>query len=49
MDKQLSKGQIKQLLKEARDMLVMASLLDKSGQCKEVVNKIDNVFPSFNK
>lgn len=30
------------LLKEARDLLVMCTLIDKSGQCKEMVNKIDN-------
>lgn len=29
------------LLKEARDLLVMCSLLDKSGQCMEMVEKID--------
>lgn len=32
----------KELLKEARDLLVLCSLLDKSGQCMELVNKIDN-------
>ena len=37
------------LLKSARDMLVLASLLDKSGQCMEVVNNIDEKFPHFNK
>ena len=29
------------LLKEARDLLVMCSLFDKSGQCMELVDKID--------
>lgn len=29
------------LLKEARDMLVLCTLIDKSGQSKDVVDKID--------
>lgn len=29
------------LLKEARDLLVLCSLIDKSGQCTELVDKID--------
>lgn len=32
------------LLKEARDLLVMCTLLDKSGQCNELVDRIDKVF-----
>lgn len=32
----------KELLKEARDLIVMCSLLDKSGQCKAMADKIDN-------
>jgi hypothetical protein len=31
------------LLKEARDLLVLCSLIDKSGQCMELVNKIDDI------
>ena len=31
-----------ELLKEARDLLVLCTLIDKSGQCKELVNKIDS-------
>lgn len=38
-------NQTKELLKEARDMLVMASLLDK-GQCMDVVEKIDKSLSS---
>ena len=34
----------KDMLKEARDMLVMCSLIDKSGQCMEMVEKIDEFF-----
>jgi hypothetical protein len=30
------------LLKEARDLLVMCTLLDKSGQCEKLVDKIDS-------
>ena len=36
------------LLSEARDILVMCQLLDKSGQCASIVDKIDKRFPSFN-
>lgn len=32
------------LLKESRDLLVMCTLIDKSGQCEEMVNKIDNYY-----
>lgn len=32
-----------ELLKESRDQLVMCSFLDKSGQCEEMVNKIDKL------
>lgn len=31
----------RELLKEARDLIVMCSLLDKSGQCKTMADKID--------
>jgi hypothetical protein len=31
----------RQLLKESRDLLLMCTLLDKSGQCKELAYKID--------
>lgn len=31
----------RELLKEARDLIVMCSLLDKSGQCNDMVNRID--------
>lgn len=31
----------KKILKEARDLLVLCSLIDKSGQCNEMVDKID--------
>ncbi len=40
---------VRKLLKEARDMLVVASLLDKSGHCMQMVNKIEKAFPNFNK
>jgi len=29
------------MLKECRDMLVMCTLIDKSGQCQELVDKVD--------
>lgn len=32
---------IKELLIESREMLVLCTLLDKSGQCAALVNKID--------
>lgn len=32
---------IKELLIESREMLVLCTLLDKSGQCSALVNKID--------
>jgi len=31
----------RELLKEARDLIVMCSLLDKSNQCNEMVDKLD--------
>jgi len=31
----------KELLKEARDLLVLCTMLDKSGHCQNMVNKID--------
>lgn len=31
----------RELLKEARDLIVMCSLLDESNQCNEMVNKMD--------
>lgn len=31
----------RELLKEARDLIVMCSLLDKSGQCEIMADKID--------
>jgi len=31
----------RELLKEARDLIVMCSLLDKSKQCNEMADKID--------
>lgn len=31
----------RELLKEARDLIVMCSLLDKSNQCNEMANEID--------
>lgn len=31
----------RQLLKESRDLLLLCTLLDKSGQCKELAYKID--------
>lgn len=34
----------KELLKEARDLLLMCTLTDKSNQCEEMVEKIDNAF-----
>ena len=37
-----------EILKEARDLLVMCSLLDKSGKCMELVNKIDDHVKSPN-
>jgi len=36
------------LLKEARDLLVMCTLLDKSGLCNSMVEKIDRVFTKHN-
>jgi len=29
------------MLKQSRDQLVMCTLIDKSGQCKELVDRID--------
>lgn len=34
----------KDLLNEARDLLVMCQLIDKSGQCTDMVDKIDFYF-----
>lgn len=34
--------EIKDLLKEARDLLILCSLLDESGHCSKLVEKIDN-------
>ena len=31
----------RELLKEARDLIVMCSLIDKSGQCEAMADKID--------
>jgi len=31
----------RELLKEARDLIVMCSLLDKSNQCNEMIDEID--------
>ena len=31
----------RELLKEARDLIVMCSLLDKNNQCNEMVDKLD--------
>jgi hypothetical protein len=31
----------RKLLKEARDLLLMCTFIDKSGQCTEMVEKID--------
>ena len=31
----------RELLKEAKDLIVMCSLLDKSNQCNEMADKID--------
>lgn len=31
----------RKLLKEARDLIVMCSLIDKSSQCNDMVNRID--------
>ena len=31
----------RELLKEARDLIIMCTLLDKSGQCEAMVDKID--------
>lgn len=41
----LSREDLIKLLREARDMLVMASLIDKSGQCIELADKIDKKLP----
>jgi len=41
MATELSKTELIELLWEARNMLVMASLIDKSGQCMGIVDKID--------
>lgn len=30
-----------ELLKECRDMLALCSVIDKSGQCENLVNKVD--------
>jgi hypothetical protein len=30
-----------EILKECRDLLVMCTLIDKSGQCQELVDKVD--------
>ena len=31
----------REILKEARDLIVMCSLIDKSGQCEDMADKID--------
>lgn len=35
---------MKELLQEARTVLVLCTLIDRSGQAAEVVKKIDNYF-----
>lgn len=38
------------LIKECRDLIVMCTLIDKSGQCKSLSDKIDKEFgEDFNK
>ena len=37
-----TKKELLSLLKECRDLLVMCTLIDKSGQCNDLVNKIDS-------
>ena len=32
---------MEELLKESRDLLLLCTFLDKSGQCNEMVDKID--------
>jgi hypothetical protein len=32
-----------ELLRESRDLLVLCTLIDKSGQCKDMVEKIDKI------
>lgn len=35
------------ILKESRDLLVMCTLIDKSGQCDEMVKKADKVLEKY--
>lgn len=37
----LSSQDLTEMLKECRDLLVMCTLIDKSGHCKSLVDKVD--------
>lgn len=37
-----SQQELIKMLKECRDVLVMCSLIDRSGQCKSLVDKVDS-------
>lgn len=37
----ISYEELVSLLKECRDLIVMCTLIDKSSQCKDMVDKID--------
>lgn len=38
----------KYLLQEIRDLITLCTLIDKSGQCKEMSDKLDNLYPFLN-
>lgn len=40
------RNELRLLLKESRDQLVLCTLIDKSGQCVEMVSKIDSYLKS---
>lgn len=46
-DAQVELDNLIALLHESRDLHVMCTLIDKSGQCKAIVDKIDKMFPEF--
>lgn len=38
----------RELLQSIRDLVLMCTLIDKSGQCKDVVDKLDSIYPFLN-
>lgn len=38
----------KDLLQEIRDLITLCTLIDKSGQCKDMSDKLDKLYPFLN-